>query len=1094
MAFKGDDSTFSLATTVTLALAVAAMVFVKEPLKSSRPVGNSVGLGGAASELKARARLWEDPFAAVERDREVRKKISVAQTGKGKGPPGAVTVSVQSGDVDGEGLDSLWRKLRNAVEQKEQVTALVVMTGSGSSVEAGEARIRDRYAVGAALEVGCFTPDKGESISYFTWSFATDLGAHSQYTPYEWYSRSKITPCRTFNVQAGQAPVRQVLVLWVKAEESEQIILARIHALLAKVRPSDLERRIPAKLVGPRSSSEFRSILQEIQRGGNGNTGAGRQDPQKSKQSGRKTNEPIALYSPWATAMPGLLSYGMASGSGNNEGGCRSYLACKQVFVELLSEAGLILEHGIDSDAVLFESLFDELNRRQVTVGVDPIALIGEWDSFYARALPLTFSAAACRYITDANANKDHPPSKALVDRLRGKCDTTEEGIDPFKIGDLSPHTLHIRKYSYLSGLDGETSNDSLGTSKLKDAEKEKDKTDGGQAKLRDIASYERPEGPSQLDYVRRLVARIETEDQDQAANPEGRKVKAIGILGRDAYDALLILQAVREQFPNALFFATDLDARYFHEDEQKWARNLIVVSHFGLQLESSLQEAIPPFRHSLQTSTFFAVLRAIDRVGYQPPGTGQNRDSSRFILPGSHGIATEYSVLIRPRLFEIGRHGAVDLSVDKSRSGEKSIHPARTDVDGDTGRLKLPPRIASLWMVGLLLGFLALWGYGRLWNWLTARDELDPTEQRLARIRRSAWVFIPVIGALWFWCQIVHFNYAEDEPFSWSDGMSIWPTEALRVFAISLCLFFQIKASADSASNIDDLTKSFFPDVSCQSTAGGWRNALKGFWRDLDWIFHGSKQDHPGEASALWGRYCRAHKFSPRIGRVALGLAGYFGLILPLCLFMNDGELRLFVPCRGTFSCSADRVFIILSVLSFLILNLAVLDAVVLCTKWVQEMPATAGLSEMTQIRLIVERTKIVNRRILYPFLALFLLIAARSHYFDNWDFPPVLILALTVNSLVALASACMLYLAAVGAKRKVLAPLQLKVDRALTQQECAEPGVDPGPSSDHLRQIISEIEAVQQGAFVPFYQQPVVQATLVAALAFLQYWYLGQ
>jgi hypothetical protein len=52
----------------------------------------------------------------------------------------------------------------------------------------------------------------------------------------------------------------------------------------------------------------------------------------------------------------------------------------------------------------------------------------------------------------------------------------------------------------------------------------------------------------------------------------------------------------------------------------------------------------------------------------------------------------------------------------------------------------------------------------------------------------------------------------------------------------------------------------------------------------------------------------------------------------------------------------------------------------------------------------------------------------------------------------------------------------------------------VDSGPSSEHLREIINEIEAVQQGAFVPFYQQPVVQATLVAALAFLQYWYLGQ
>jgi len=169
-------------------------------------------------------------------------------------------------------------------------------------------------------------------------------------------------------------------------------------------------------------------------------------------------------------------------------------------------------------------------------------------------------------------------------------------------------------------------------------------------------------------------------------------------------------------------------------------------------------------------------------------------------------------------------------------------------------------------------------------------------------------------------------------------------------------------------------------------------------------------------------------------------------------------------------------------------------LDAVILCTKWIQEMPSATGLDPMRQVRLMIERTRVVNRRILYPFLSLFLIIGARSHYFDNWDFPPALILVLTVNSLVALASACMLYLAAVGAKRKVLAPLQLKLDRALTRQECAEPGVDSGPSSDHLREIINEIEAVQQGAFVPFYQQPVVQATLVAALAFLQYWYLGQ
>lgn len=99
------------------------------------------------------------------------------------------------------------------------------------------------------------------------------------------------------------------------------------------------------------------------------------------------------------------------------------------------------------------------------------------------------------------------------------------------------------------------------------------------------------------------------------------------------------------------------------------------------------------------------------------------------------------------------------------------------------------------------------------------------------------------------------------------------------------------------------------------------------------------------------------------------------------------------------------------MSVLLFLMLNLALLDAVILCTKWIQELPAAISeLTSMQKVRLIVERSTVVNRRVVHPFLVLFLLIAARNHYFDNWDFPPVLILALTVNSLVAITSASLL------------------------------------------------------------------------------------
>ena len=32
-----------------------------------------------------------------------------------------------------------------------------------------------------------------------------------------------------------------------------------------------------------------------------------------------------------------------------------------------------------------------------------------------------------------------------------------------------------------------------------------------------------------------------------------------------------------------------------------------------------------------------------------------------------------------------------------------------------------------------------------------------------------------------------------------------------------------------------------------------GWRDRMKGFWSDLNWMFHGSKQDHPGDLKDLW-------------------------------------------------------------------------------------------------------------------------------------------------------------------------------------------------------------------------------------------------
>ena len=1078
MALKGDDSKFSIATTVTLALAVAALVFVKEPLKSSRPSGTGTEMNGISTELKARARLWEDPFAAVHRDIEARKKNQAAVMAQGTVTPSrdakarsaAVEMSIASviKAREEDGLSKLQADIGNRTEQGQTIAALIVMTAGGPYANDVEARVGDRYALDAALDVGCFAPESTEFLRYFTWQFKekADAAPRDIATPYEWYSRNKAAHCPGSNERTDR-----VLILWVKAEDYKDQVLEGLDRLIQQVPAvTKGQERVLFKVIGPRNSSELEGMLREIER---------RHQSKQAPFSWSSKNQQLEVYSPWATAMPGLLSYGM---KGRDGIACDSYHQCKDVFAYLLADADVRLNYRINSDMVLFEELFHELDRRQVTIGDDPIVLIGEWDSFYARALPITFSAAACQYITDAHKRKLYPPSSALTTSLNGKCPTTEDGVNALIKGELSPQVLNIARYSYLSGLDGESLEEQQKKSKSKGEDKEKERANGGLFKARDAAMHEKPEGTSQLDYVRRLVSRIKSDERNRSFS-EHKKVKAIGILGRDAYDALLILQAVREQFPTALFFAVDLYARYFHDSEQKWARNLLVASHFGLQLEPDLQQSIPPFRNSYQSSTFFAVLRAIDRVGV---GTDHSdceaARSTCYKLQKSNHETVRYSDEISPRLFEIGRNRAVDLSVAPYAASIQSIHPPRDDVKPGTKTAQFPPGLWRLWIVALTAVIVIGWSYPKLWNWLTVGDEIDRKTGTSMRRFRAALMLLPVLGLFVLWGGMHRFDYDEDEPFSWSDGVSVWPTELLRVLAGLLCVWFMIKARADLVENTAQLTHRFFPSLHHGST-----NRRYGFWSNLDWMVHGSRRGEAIIAADIWARYCEAHGWRQRVGRVVLLFLIYFAIIWSMWPLLNDGQWSLFVPCRGAVSCRVDVLAIAASVFPLIALNLAVLDAVLLATRWIGELPRASGLSAGSIMRLIVDRTRIVNRRILYPFIALFIMIGSRSHYFDNWDFPPALIVVLTAHSLVALASASLLYMVAVKARKRVLDELDSG------SKSPSIHGLMQDYRSDRVRKVIEDISSIQQGAFVPFYQQPVVQATLVAALAFLQYWFLG-
>ncbi len=143
----------------------------------------------------------------------------------------------------------------------------------------------------------------------------------------------------------------------------------------------------------------------------------------------------------------------------------------------------------------------------------------------------------------------------------------------------------NLLRFTYLRGVDGLVPGQGAeaGTAPADDKDSK-------------AAPVVRPEGGSQLDYLPRLaarLARLETRRKRQG----DFSIKAIGVLGSDVYDKLLVLQALRRGFTGALFFTTDLDARLVHPESLKWTRNVIVVSSFGLRLSEGLQNETPPFR-----------------------------------------------------------------------------------------------------------------------------------------------------------------------------------------------------------------------------------------------------------------------------------------------------------------------------------------------------------------------------------------------------------------------------------------------------------------------------------------------------------------
>jgi len=116
-----------------------------------------------------------------------------------------------------------------------------------------------------------------------------------------------------------------------------------------------------------------------------------------------------------------------------------------------------------------------------------------------------------------------------------------------------------------------------------------------------------------------------------------------------------------------------------------------------------------------------------------------------------------------------------------------------------------------------------------------------------------------------------------------------------------------------------------------------------------------------------------------------------------------------------------------------------------------------------------------------LLPFIIQFLMLLARNSYFDNWTWPPALVVVFVCNVLLAVAAWCLLR--ATAQKVRVSALKQLKSSLLNVRFQLASAGSADTLAKDKLalKEMIKRIEQEKAGAYSRIIQDPALLAVML-------------
>ena len=127
-------------------------------------------------------------------------------------------------------------------------------------------------------------------------------------------------------------------------------------------------------------------------------------------------------------------------------------------------------------------------------------------------------------------------------------------------------------------------------------------------------------------------------------------------------------------------------------------------------------------------------------------------------------------------------------------------------------------------------------------------------------------------------------------------------------------------------------------------------------------------------------------------------------------------------------------------------------------------------------KVRMVAKRTRIVSEMIYYPYAVIVLMLLARISFFDSWGFPQALAIVVSANIVMSTVNAFSLKATAESVRAKLVAELK---DQLIIAKG-TNPPQNIAPASQ-IEELIKTIQSLNEGAFRPMFQQPVVRAFIL-------------